>query len=97
LPKHTNGVISGKIRDSFDYGTHTLFIADVAQAFVLSNERSLTYQYYFDHIKPKPPAPKEHKAGFVCKICGYVHDGDSLPDDFECPLCKHGAGDFEKM
>ena len=97
LPKYTNGVISGKVKDALDYGTHTLFIADITQAFVLSNEPSLTYQYYFDHIKPKPPAPKDHKAGFTCKICGYVYEGDTLPDDFICPLCKHGAGDFEKI
>jgi len=97
LPKYSNGIISGKVKDSFDYGTHTLFIADVTQAFVLSSERSLTYQYYFDHIKPKPQATQEHKAGFVCKICGYVFEGDSLPNDFICPLCKHGTADFEKI
>ncbi|MCL1820875.1 MAG: flavin reductase [Oscillospiraceae bacterium] len=97
LPEHTNGVISGKVTESLDYGTHTLFVADVAQAFVLSAERSVTYQYYFDNIKPKPQVPKEHKDGFICKICGYVYEGSALPDDYICPLCKHGVNDFEKL
>ena len=97
LPEYTNGVISGKVAESFDYGTHTLFIAEVAQAFVLSNEPSATYQYYFDNIKPKPQKPKERKEGYVCKICGYVYEGGTLPEDYICPLCKHGAADFEKL
>ncbi|MCL2276785.1 MAG: flavin reductase [Treponema sp.] len=91
---HANCVISANVVNSYDYGTHTLFTADVAQSFILSNEKSLTYQFYFDNIKPKPQAPKETKKGYVCKICGYVHEGE-LPDDFICPLCKHGAEDFE--
>jgi len=97
VPEHTNGVIAAKVTESFDYGTHTLFVADITQAFVLSGEPSATYQYYFNHIKPKPQAPKEQKKGFVCKICGYVYEGDALPGDFICPLCKHGAEDFEPM
>jgi flavin reductase (DIM6/NTAB) family NADH-FMN oxidoreductase RutF/flavodoxin len=97
LPEYTNGIISAKVKDSYDYGTHTLFIADVTQAFMLSDEPSLTYQYYFTHIKPKPQQPKEMKKGFVCKICGYVHEGETLPDDFICPLCKHGPADFEPL
>jgi flavin reductase (DIM6/NTAB) family NADH-FMN oxidoreductase RutF len=96
IPESTNGVISGKIAQTFDYGTHTLFIADVTEAFVLSAKKSVTYQYYFDNIKPKPQPPKDNKIAFVCKICGYVYDGDALPDGFICPLCKHGADDFEK-
>ena len=97
IPEHVNGVISGKVADSFDYGTHTLFVSDVTQAFVLSGERSVTYQFYFDNIKPKPQPPKEKKTGYVCRICGYVYEGDVLPDDFICPLCKHGVDDFEKI
>ena len=96
LPKHTNGVISAKVSGTFDFGTHSLFVADVTEAKVLSNERSTTYQYYFDHIKPKPPTSNAPKKGFVCKICGYVYEGETLPDDYICPLCKHGAGDFER-
>jgi flavin reductase (DIM6/NTAB) family NADH-FMN oxidoreductase RutF len=97
VPEHTNCVISAKISDSFDYGTHTVFIAEVTQSFVLSDEPSVTYQYYFDNIKPKPQPPGEDKKGFVCKICAYVHEGDSLPKDFICPLCKHGVQDFEPV
>ena len=97
LSKWTNGVISGEVKESIDCGTHTLFIAEVNQAFSLSREPSVTYQYYFDNIKPKPQPPKGNKKGFVCKICGYVHEGDTLPDDFVCPLCKHGAQDFERI
>ena len=92
-----NAVISGKVAQAIDCGTHTLFIADVTELRTLSNDRSVTYQYYFDHIKPKPaPVPPEKK-GFVCKICGYVYEGDELPADFVCPLCKHGAEDFEPL
>jgi len=97
LPKYTNGVISAKVSGTFDYGTHSLFVADVTEARVLSNEPSVTYQYYFDQIKPKPQTATTPRKGFVCKICGYVHEGETLPDDFICPLCKHGASDFERL
>ncbi|MCL2214981.1 MAG: flavin reductase [Treponema sp.] len=97
VSEHVNCMIAAKTAASYDYGTHTIFIADVTQSVVLSDERSVTYQYYFDNIKPKPQPAKDAKKGFVCKICGYVHEGDSLPDDFICPLCKHGAGDFEPL
>ena len=95
VSEHANCMIAAKVSDSRDYGTHTVFTADVTQAVVLSDERSVTYQYYFDNIKPKPLPPKENKKGFICKICGYFHEGDSLPEGFICPLCKHGAEDFE--
>jgi flavin reductase (DIM6/NTAB) family NADH-FMN oxidoreductase RutF len=97
VPKQTNCVISAKVVNSYDYGTHTMFIADVTQSLTLSDEPSATYQYYFDNIKPKPQPPKEAKKGFVCKICGYTYEGESLPEDFICPLCKHGAQDFESI
>jgi flavin reductase (DIM6/NTAB) family NADH-FMN oxidoreductase RutF/flavodoxin len=97
LSEWTNGVISAEVKETVDCGTHTLFIAEVTQAFSLSRDASVTYQYYFDNIKPKPQPPKGNKKGFVCKICGYVHEGDTLPDDFICPLCKHGAADFEPI
>jgi len=97
LSEWTNGVISAEVKETIDCGTHTLFVAEVKQAFSLSSDASVTYQYYFDNIKPKPQPPKGNKKGFVCKICGYVHEGDTLPDDFVCPLCKHGAADFEKL
>ena len=93
----TNGIISAKVINIIDVGTHSVFIADVSEAFVLSDEPSVTYQYYFDNVKPKPGEQKEKKVGYVCKICGYVYDGDPLPEDFVCPICKHGAVDFEKL
>lgn len=95
LTNNTNAVISGKVIEMVDLGTHTLFIADVTEAFKLNDEKSVTYQYYFDNIKPKPQTEK--KKGYICKICGYVYDGETLPDDFICPICKHGAEDFEPL
>ena len=92
----TNAFISGKVIQTLDYDTHTVFIADVTEAKVLSNAPSLTYAYYFDHVKPKPAALNEQK-GWVCKICGYVHESEELPADYVCPLCKHGPEDFEKL
>ena len=97
LSEHANAVISGKVISTVDCGTHTLFIADVTEAHVLSAEPSVTYAYYFAHIKPKPQPAAEKKKGFVCKICGYVYEGETLPADFICPLCKHGAADFEPL
>ena len=94
LTKYSNAVISGKVIEEIDCGTHTIFVADVAEALKLSDERSVTYQYYFDNIKPKP---EKKKKGFVCKICGYVYEGEELPEDFICPLCKHPASDFEPV
>ena len=101
LPEHTNAVLSGKVVDMLDYGTHTLFVAEVTEAKKLNNEKSVTYEYYQSNIKPKPQAVKTEepsaKGKWVCKICGYVHEGDELPDDFICPWCKHPASDFEKV
>ena len=91
----TNAVISGKVVSTVDCGTHTLFIAEVTDAKILSEEPSVTYQYYFDHIKPKPQ-PTEKKS-WVCKICGYVYEGEELPADYECPWCKHGPEAFEEQ
>ncbi|MDR1468990.1 MAG: flavin reductase [Spirochaetaceae bacterium] len=92
-----NAFLSGKVVSHTDFGTHTLFVAEVTEAGLLSEKPSVTYQYYFDHIKPKPPVGNAPKKGWVCKICGYVHEGEDLPEDFVCPLCKHGAADFEKL
>lgn len=97
IPENCNAVLSGKVVESYDWGTHTLFIAEVTEAHVLNDVPSMTYQYYFDHVKPKPTPSAEKKTGWVCKICGYVYEGEELPADFVCPLCKHGPEDFEKM
>jgi len=97
IPEHVNAVFSAKVTEAYDYGSHTLFIAEITQSFVLSKEPSVTYQYYFDNIKPKPQPKIEKKKGFICKICGYIYEGDQLPPDFICPICKHGAIDFEPL
>ncbi|MCL2082675.1 MAG: flavin reductase [Oscillospiraceae bacterium] len=97
VPEYTNSVISAKAEQFIDCGTHMVFIGEVTQAEILSNEPSVTYQYYFDHIRPKPELKKEKAKGFVCKICGYIHEGDTLPPDIICPWCKHGASDFEPL
>ncbi|MCL2099917.1 MAG: flavin reductase [Oscillospiraceae bacterium] len=99
IPTHTNCVISAEVTASHDCGSHMLFIADVTRAFINSSEPSATYQYYFDNIKPGPPKLKtqEDKKGFICKICGYVYEGEVLPGDYICPLCKHGAEDFDPV
>ena len=96
VPEYSNAVISGKVINEVEFDTHTMFIAEVTEAAVLSSVPSVTYQYYFDHIKPQPQ-PTTEKSGYVCKICGYIYEGDELPEDFICPLCKHGAEDFEKL
>ena len=92
---YANSFISASVTEKVDCGTHFLFIADVTEAVVLSNENSVTYEYYHKNIKVVPEQKKEK--GYVCKICGYVYEGEVLPDDFVCPWCKHGADDFEEM
>lgn len=96
LTKTTNAMVSVKVGQTVDLGSHMMFIGEVTEEKVLSDVPSVTYQYYFDHIKPKP-SEKPKAKGFVCKICGYVYEGDQLPADFICPLCKHGAEDFEPI
>lgn len=95
LSSFSNALISGRVVDEVDCGTHTLFIAEVTEAQTLSDEKSVTYQYYFDNIKPKHITEK--KKGYVCQICGYVYEGDELPEDFICPVCKHGADAFKPL
>ncbi|MBO4904687.1 MAG: flavin reductase [Lachnospiraceae bacterium] len=93
-----NAYISGKVIESIDLGTHTLFIADVTDGEVLNATASATYAYYFANIKPRPEAAsQESKKGWICTICGYIYEGDSLPADFVCPICKHPASDFKRM
>ncbi len=92
-------VLSCKVVSSQDLGSHTLFIAEVEDANVLSDNAPLTYADYQDHIKPKREAPKQDKKiiGWRCKICKYVYEGSELPEDFSCPLCGHGPEDFEPI
>ena len=95
LPSHVNALLSLKVEQYVDLGTHGMFICSVEESRVLSQRPTMTYAYYQDNVKPKPDTGK--KKGWVCKICGYVHEGDELPEDFICPLCKHGAADFERL
>ncbi len=99
ITKGTNGYISGRVVNSVDLGTHTLFIADVTEMEVLSDVPSATYTYYQEHIKPRPAENKEKTGKVVwrCKICGYEYEGEELPEDFICPVCKHPASDFERV
>ncbi|MBR1866570.1 MAG: flavin reductase [Lachnospiraceae bacterium] len=95
LTKECNGYISGKVIDTIDLGTHTMFIADVTGGEVLSDRASATYAYY--HANIKPSAKPAEKKGYICTICGYIYEGDSLPADFICPICKHGVEDFKPL
>jgi len=95
LPKYTNAFMSLKVEQYVDLDTHGMFICTVTEARVLSDKDTMTYTYYQDNVKPKPQT--EGKKGYVCKVCGYVYEGDELPEDFVCPLCKHGAADFEPI
>ena len=95
LPRYINALLSLSVEQYVDLDTHGMFICSVSEARVLSDKPTMTYQYYQDNVKPKPES--EGKRGYVCKICGYVYEGDVLPEDFICPLCKHGAEDFEKI
>ena len=95
LPRYINSFMSLKVEQYIDLDTHGMFICAVTEARVLSDRETMTYTYYYDNVKPKPET--EGKKGYVCKICGYVYEGDTLPEDFVCPLCKHGAADFEEI
>lgn len=95
LPKYINAAISLKVEQYVDLDTHGMFICSVTEARVMNDKETMTYTYYQNNVKPKPDT--EGKKGFVCKICGYIYEGDVLPDDFICPLCKHGVADFEPI
>ena len=98
VTRGTNAWLSCRVVSATDLGTHTLFLADVLDGGTVSSAPSATYRYYQAHIKPKPgaAAPSEKKR-WVCKVCGYVYEGDELPEDYICPLCKHPASDFEPL
>ena len=95
LPRYINAFMSLAVEQYVDLDTHGMFICSVTEARVISDHETMTYAYYYSHVKPKPQT--EGKKGYVCKICGYVYEGDPLPEDFICPLCKHGADDFEPI
>ena len=95
LPRHINSFMSLKVEQYVDLDTHGMFICSVTEARVLSDRETMTYTYYQNNVKPKPQT--EGKKGYVCKVCGYIYEGETLPDDFICPLCKHGVADFEEI
>lgn len=95
LPKYINSFMSLKVEQYIDLDTHGMFICSITEARVISAVETMTYTYYQNNVKPKPAT--EGKKGFVCKVCGYIYEGDELPDDFICPLCKHGVADFEPI
>ena len=95
LPRYINSFMSLKVEQYVDLDTHGMFICSVSEARVISDRETMTYAYYHSNVKPKPQT--DGKKGYVCKICGYVYEGEELPEDFICPLCKHGASDFEPI
>ena len=95
LDKYINSLISLKVEQYVDLGTHGMFICSVTEARVISDRETMTYNYYLENVKPKPET--DGKKGYVCKICGWVYEGDKLPDDIVCPICKHPAADFEEI
>ena len=94
LPHYINAFMSLKVVKTVDLGSHDMFLCEVTEAKAISSVDTMTYTYYQQNVKPKPEAKK---TGWVCKICGYVHEGDELPEDFICPICKHDASVFEKL
>lgn len=99
ITEDTNAYISVRVDSAVDLGTHTLFIGEVTDGEILSDDASVTYDYYLKNIKPAPKndAGRSGKTVWRCKICGYEYEGDTLPDDFTCPLCRHPASDFERV
>ena len=91
----TNAYISAYVQQEIDLGTHFLFIGQLVASENLSDDKSATYEYYQNNVKPKPET--NNKKGWRCKICGYIYEGEELPADYICPICKHGAVDFEKL
>ena len=95
LPRYINSFMSLKVENYVDLGTHGMFICSITEARVMSDKETMTYHYYQNHVKPQPETAG--KKGYVCKVCGWVYEGESLPEDIVCPLCKHGASDFEPI
>ena len=95
LPRYINAYLSLEVEQYVDLDPHGMFICKLTEAVVVSDAETMTYSFYQKNVKPRPQPEK--KKGYVCKICGYVYEGDPLPEDFVCPLCKHGAQDFEPL
>lgn len=99
LSKYINSFMSLKVENYIDFGTHGMFVCSITEAKVVSKAETMSYAYYHKNVKPKPNATKDSsgKKKWVCKICGYVHEAEELPKDFECPICGHGPADFEEL
>lgn len=97
LTEYSSAYISGKVIEEKDLGTHTLFIADVTDAQIISDGESVTYNYYQKNIKPAPETNNVNRKGFICTICGYIYEESTLPEDYICPICKHGAEAFKPL
>ena len=95
LPRYAKGFLSLTVEREMDLGSHILFLCTPTEGRILSDVETVSYSYYQKHIKPKPQPEK--KKGFVCRICGYIYEGETLPEDYICPVCKHGAADFEPL
>lgn len=96
LDQYCNSYVTCRVLESYDFSTHVIYKAELMDAVKLNDDKSVTYDYYQTHIKPKP-APTSQKKGYRCTICNYVYEGDVLPSDFICPICKHGPSDFVKL
>ena len=94
LEKYANAYISGNVLETVDLGSHLMFICEIPECVKLNDVQTMTYNYYQANVKPKPAA---QSSGWVCNVCGYIYEGENLPEDFICPLCKHGADDFSKL
>ena len=97
ITKSTNAFISAKVISQVDIGTHITFFAEITEEEILSDRKPITYAYYLENVKPKPETKPKSKVVHICRICGYIYEGDPLPKDFICPLCKHGAEDFDRV
>jgi flavin reductase (DIM6/NTAB) family NADH-FMN oxidoreductase RutF len=97
LSKYSNMYLTAVVTREVDLGTHTMFIADITDCEVISDGKACTYEYYQDHIKPKPKVEKDAPKQWVCAVCGYVYEGEEVPDDYICPWCQHGKEDFEPL
>ena len=96
ITKYANSYLCAKVKSTVDLGSHTLFVAELTDGVVMSSAPSMTYEYYHANVKPKS-AESGTKKGYRCRVCGYVHEGEELPEDFICPICKHDASYFDKI
>lgn len=95
LTRNTNAYMSAYVHQEIDLGSHIMFIAQLVEAQILADAPTVTYDFYQKNIKPKPETIKSK--GWRCKICGFIYEEEVLPPDYICPICKHGAVDFEKL